>query len=60
MAYRLGKEMQLNIDSQNWYSMPLKNSSLQKSESDAVEDGLPIMLCDYRWCYVGIGIARTS
>ncbi len=51
MAYRLGKEMQLNIDSQNWYSMPLKNSSLQKSESDAVEDGLPIMLCDYRWSW---------
>ena len=51
MAYRLGKEMQLNIDSKNWYSMPLKNSSLQKSEADNVEDGLPLMLCDYRWSW---------
>ena len=53
VGYRLGKEIQLNIDSKNWYSMPLKNNSLQKSEADQVEDGLPLMVCDYRWCWKG-------
>lgn len=51
LGYRLGKSVQLNIDSKNYYSMPLKNNSLQKAEADNVEDGLPLMVCDYRWCW---------
>jgi hypothetical protein len=49
LDYKNGKTIQLNIDSKNWYSMPLKNSALQKAELDAVEDGIPTMVCDYRY-----------
>lgn len=47
-AFINGVSMQLNIDSKNWYSQPLSNASLQKSEADLVE-GVPVQLCDYRW-----------
>ena len=50
-GYRLGKSVQLNIDSQNWYSKPLTNNSLQKCELDACEGGIPTQLCDYRYCW---------
>ena len=53
LGYRLGKTTQLNIDAKNWYSMPLSNGSLQKSELDQVEDGLPVMCNDYRYCWKG-------
>jgi hypothetical protein len=49
LDYQNGKTIQLNIDSNNWYSMPLKNSALQKAELDACEEGIPIMCCDYRY-----------
>ena len=50
LAFRLGEEIQLNIDSSNWYSKPLSNGSLQKHEADMVE-GVPLQLCDYRYSF---------
>lgn len=49
LDYKNGKTVQLNIDSQNWYSMPLSNSALQKAELDSCENGIPVMCCDYRY-----------
>lgn len=50
LAFRLGEEIQLNIDSNNWYSNPISNGSLQKHEADMVE-GVPMQLCDYRYSF---------
>ena len=50
LAFRLGEQVQLNIDSNNWYSQPLSNGSLQKHEADMVE-AMPLQLCDYRWSW---------
>jgi len=50
LAFRLGEQIQLNIDSNNWYSQPISNGSLQKHEADMVE-AAPLQLCDYRWSF---------
>lgn len=50
LAFRLGEEIQLNIDSSNWYSQAISNGSLQKHEADMVE-GVPLQLCDYRYSW---------
>ena len=50
LAFRLGEEIQLNIDSKNYYSRPISNASLQKHEADMVE-GIPLQLCDYRYSW---------
>ena len=50
LAFRLGEQIQLNIDSNNWYSQPISNGSLQKHEADMVE-GMPLQLCDYRYSW---------
>ena len=50
LAFRLGEQIQLNIDSNNYYSQPISNASLQKHEADMVE-GMPLQLCDYRYSW---------
>jgi len=45
-ALREGCQYQFKIDSQNVYSLPLKNTSLQKTEADAVK-GNPLVLNNY-------------
>tara|TARA_Y100000114_G_scaffold60327_1_gene55288 strand:+ start:6208 stop:7743 length:1536 start_codon:yes stop_codon:yes gene_type:complete len=50
LAFRLGEQIQLNIDSNNYYSRPLSNGSLQKHEADMVEAS-PLQLCDYRYSW---------
>jgi len=50
LAFRLGEQIQLNIDSNNWYSQPISNGSLQKHEADMVEAS-PLQLCDYRYSW---------
>ena len=49
LAFRLGEDIQLNIDSANWYSQSLSNGALQKHEADMVEG--PLQLCDYRYSW---------
>lgn len=50
LAFRLGEQIQLNIDSNNYYSRPISNASLQKHEADMVE-ATPLQLCDYRYSW---------
>jgi len=50
LAFRLGEQIQLNIDSNNYYSQPISNASLQKHEADMVEAS-PLQLCDYRYSW---------
>ena len=50
LAFRFGESIQLNIDSNNFYSQPLTNGSLIKHEADMVE-GTPLQLCDYRYSF---------
>ena len=50
LAFRFGEDIQLNIDSSNYYSQSLSNASLQKHEADMVE-GVPLQLCDYRYSW---------
>lgn len=51
-AFRNGVSYQLQIDSQNYYSRPVKNTGLQKTEADQVE-GIPLQLCNYLYSYDG-------
>jgi hypothetical protein len=43
LALRLGESYNFRIDNNNVYSVPLKNTSLQRSEADLVE-GIPMVL----------------
>lgn len=50
LAFRLGEEYQLQIDSRNYYSRAISNASLQKHEADMVES-IPLQLADYRYSW---------
>jgi len=45
-----GCSYQFKIDSQNVYSLPLRNRALQKTETDMVE-GIPLVICDYLYTF---------
>jgi hypothetical protein len=45
-----GCSYQFKIDSQNVYSLPLRNRALQKAETDLVE-GIPLVMCDYLYSF---------
>jgi hypothetical protein len=51
-AFVKGVSYQLQIDSQNFYSRPVSNVGLQKTEADQVE-GIPLQLCNYLYSYDG-------
>jgi len=51
-AFRSGVAYQLQIDSQNFYSRPVRNVGLQKTEADQVE-GIPLQMCNYLYSYDG-------
>lgn len=43
VALRLGEEYNFRIDNNNVYSIPIKNTALQRQEADAVE-GIPLVM----------------
>ena len=49
-GFKSGEAYQLNIDSQNFYSRPVSNIGLQKTEADQVE-GIPLQMCNYRYTW---------
>lgn len=51
-AFRKGVSYQLQMDSQNFYSRPVSNVGLQKTEADQVE-GIPLQMCNYLYSYDG-------
>ena len=48
--WRNGTEYQVKIDSSNFYSLPIKNRALQKTEADQIE-GVPLVINDYQYTY---------
>jgi len=58
LAFEAGEEMNLMINAKNFYSRPISNSSLQKTESDLVLNK-QLNVCDYRYSnksnYIGGG-----
>ena len=50
VALREGVQYQFKIDSQNVYSLPIKNTALQKTEADAVK-GIPLVMNHYLYSF---------
>ncbi|MGI9555594.1 MAG: hypothetical protein ACR2M9_01920, partial [Cyanophyceae cyanobacterium] len=51
MALRNGQSVNLTIDSKPFYANALANPSLQLSEANAVEGGVPLQECMYRYSW---------
>ena len=51
MALRQGQSVNLTIESRPFYANSISNPSLQLSEANAIESGIPLQLCMYRYSF---------